>query len=198
MIVVIDNFDSFTYNLVQYLQILHDRVVVFRNNGISIRDIADLGPEGIVISPGPCTPDKAGISLGIVETFKESVPILGVCLGHQVIGQVFGATVVHAVRPFHGKVHSINHDGKGIFEGLKKTLAVTRYHSLVLDRHTLPKELEISAETDDGEIMGVRHWRYPAEGVQFHPEAILTEGGMIMIENFLARAQQFKEHRHAL
>ncbi len=198
MIVVIDNYDSFTYNLVQYLHILHSKVSVFRNNHISLRDIANLSPEGIVISPGPCTPDKAGISLSVVDTFKNNIPILGICLGHQVIGHIFGARVVPVARPCHGKVHSISHDGNGVFECLKNNIKVTRYHSLVLDRQTLPRELIISAESEDGEVMGFRHERYPVEGVQFHPEAILTEGGMAMIDNFLIKVQRFTEGRYAL
>lgn len=196
MILMIDNYDSFTYNLVQYLLALHAEVTVFRNDAILPDDIAKLNPEMIVISPGPCAPDQAGISLAVVERFKESIPILGICLGHQVIGQAFGARVVQAKEPVHGKVHAIRHDGKAIFKELKNPLAVTRYHSLVLEKATLPAALRITAETFDGEIMGVRHTRYPVEGVQFHPEAILTEQGMLLLENSLLFARKFREEHH--
>ena len=197
MIVMIDNFDSFTYNLVQYLQVLHEKVAVFRNNAITINQIDRLNPEMIVISPGPRTPDEAGISLEVVEAFTGRIPILGICLGHQTVGQALGARVIHAKRPFHGKVHPVRHNKKGIFRGLNNPLNVTRYHSLVLDRDSLPPVFEITAETLDGEIMGIRHKDHPLEGVQFHPEAILTEGGMELLANFLAEARSFREGRDA-
>ncbi len=197
MIVMIDNFDSFTYNLVQYLETLHRQVVVYRNNAITVSEIGALDPEMIVISPGPCTPDEAGISIEVVRAFKGRVPLLGICLGHQTIGQALGGRVVYARRPFHGRVHPIRHNGGGLFRGLKNPLNVTRYHSLVLERETLPDTLEITAETMDGEIMGVRHKTLPLEGVQFHPEAILTESGMALLGNFIASARQFRENVRA-
>jgi para-aminobenzoate synthetase component 2 len=197
VILMIDNYDSFTYNLVQYLMALNAEVAVFRNDAISLDDISKLNPEMIVISPGPCTPNEAGISLAVVARFKSSIPILGICLGHQVIGKAFGARVVQAREPVHGKVHVIRHTGKGVFQGLSNPLNVTRYHSLILERQTLPATLEITAETLDGEIMGIRHTQYPVEGVQFHPEAILTEGGMPLLGNFLAFARKFREENHA-
>lgn len=193
MIVMIDNYDSFTYNLVQYLMMLQTKVAVFRNDAITLSDIRELHPEMIVLSPGPCTPDKAGISLSIVEEFQNKIPILGICLGHQTIGQAFGAAVVRANEPVHGKVHTIRHNEKGVFKGLKNPLKVTRYHSLVIDKTTLPADFEITAETYSGEIMGIRHKKYPIEGVQFHPEAILTENGIELLGNFLALARIFRE-----
>jgi para-aminobenzoate synthetase component II len=198
MVVMIDNFDSFTYNLVQYLMVLHSDVVVFRNNGITIDQLEKLKPEMIVISPGPCTPNEAGVSLEIVHHFKDKVPILGICLGHQVIGQAFGAHVVRAIQPVHGKVHPIRHEGKGVFAGLRNPLMVTRYHSLVLEPTPLPDELEVTAVTKDGEIMGIRHKSLPVEGVQFHPEAILTEMGMELLDNFLTMARSYKAGKNAV
>ena len=194
MIVMIDNFDSFTYNLVQYLEALNAKVLVFRNNAVTLEEIQKLDPQMIVISPGPCTPNEAGISLSVVDAFKGKIPILGICLGHQTIGQALGGRVVYAKRPFHGRVHPIRHTGEGIFRGLKNPLNVTRYHSLVLERESLPGEFEITAETLDGEIMGIRHRVYPLEGVQFHPEAVLTEAGMDLLKNFLEMARSFKEN----
>jgi len=187
---MIDNYDSFTYNLVQYLSSLNEEVKVYRNDEITIEMIQKLNPDIIVISPGPCTPDEAGISKQAVESFKGKIPVLGICLGHQTIGRVFGGNIVKAAEPVHGKVHEIFHDGKGVFEGLKNPLKVTRYHSLVVEKETLPDCLEISAQTKDGEIMGLRHKEYDIEGVQFHPEAILTEMGLEMLRNFLVHAKQ--------
>lgn len=187
---MIDNYDSFTYNLVQYLSSLNEEVRVYRNDEITIEMIENMNPDIIVISPGPCTPDEAGISKQAVEIFKGRIPILGICLGHQTIGRVFGGNIVKASEPVHGKVHEIFHDGKGVFEGLKNPLKVTRYHSLVVEKETLPECLEISAQTKDGEIMGLRHKEYEIEGVQFHPEAILTEMGLEMLRNFLVQAKQ--------
>nr|WP_330375829.1 aminodeoxychorismate/anthranilate synthase component II [Peptoclostridium acidaminophilum] len=187
---MIDNYDSFTYNLVQYLSSLNEEVMVYRNDEITIEMIENMNPDIIVISPGPCTPDEAGISKQAVEIFKGRIPILGICLGHQTIGRVFGGNIVKANEPVHGKVHEISHDGKGVFEGLKNPLKVTRYHSLVVEKETLPECLEISAQTKDGEIMGLRHKEYEIEGVQFHPEAILTEMGLEMLRNFLVQAKQ--------
>jgi len=192
MILMIDNYDSFTYNLVQYLKCLQEEVVVYRNDKISLKEIEKVSPEVIVLSPGPCTPNEAGVSKSIVEHFQGKIPILGICLGHQTIGQVLGAKIIRALEPVHGKVHAITHNNKGVFKGLKNPLNVTRYHSLVIERNSLPDCLEITAETYDGEIMGIRHKEYLLEGVQFHPEAILTEMGMELLDNFLNNAKKFK------
>lgn len=185
MILMIDNYDSFTYNLVEYLKMLNRQVLVYRNDAITIEEIKDMNPEVIVISPGPCTPKESGISMKIVEKLKGKIPILGICLGHQVIAESFGGHVVKAIAPVHGKVSLIEHDGKGIFNNLNQPLKVTRYHSLVVKRSTLPACLEISAETMEGEIMGLRHKQLPIASVQFHPEAILTEQGLDLLANFL-------------
>ncbi|EQG58546.1 glutamine amidotransferase of anthranilate synthase/aminodeoxychorismate synthase family protein [Clostridioides difficile P23] len=187
---MIDNYDSFVYNLVQYIEELGEAVVVKRNNEIKISDIEELNPEVIVLSPGPCSPKEAGICIDIVEHFKGKKPILGICLGHQTIGYVFGGDIIKAQQPVHGKVYSINHTNKGVFRGLKNPLNVTRYHSLIIDSNTVPKELEITAITDKGEIMGIRHKKYLIEGVQFHPEAILSEYGHEMLENFITEARE--------
>jgi anthranilate synthase component 2 len=187
MLLMIDNYDSFTYNLVQYFGELGAEIAVRRNDEISVQQAAAMAPRQVVLSPGPCTPNQAGITLELIERLAESVPILGVCLGHQAIGQAFGAKVVRAARVMHGKVSRIGHDGRGVFAGLPQDFAATRYHSLVLERATLPVCLEVSAEAEDGEIMGVRHRALPVEGVQFHPEALLTEHGHRMLENFLRR-----------
>ena len=190
MILMIDNYDSFTYNLVQYLKCLNEDVLVYRNDEISLEEIEKLNPDMIVLSPGPCTPKEAGICRDVVSTFKGQFPILGICLGHQTIGDVFGSNIVRAKEPVHGKVHSIKHKGNGVFKNLPNPLKVTRYHSLVIERETLPNCLEITAETADGEIMGIRHKDYLIEGVQFHPEAILTERGMDILQNFLNEAKK--------
>jgi para-aminobenzoate synthetase component 2 len=188
MILVIDNYDSFTYNLVQYLGELGETILVKRNDEIDLAGIESLGPDHILLSPGPCTPNEAGICLPLIDHFKGKIPILGVCLGHQAIGQAFGGEVVRAERLMHGKTSQIHHDGKTIFAGLPNPFTATRYHSLIVRRETLPDELEISAETAEGEIMGIRHKTYLIEGVQFHPESILTEHGHQMLRNFLALA----------
>ena len=190
MIAVIDNYDSFTYNLVQYLGELGQDVRVFRNDRITLDEIARLAPERIVISPGPCTPNEAGISLALIERFKDRMPILGVCLGHQSIGQAFGGRVVHARNIMHGKTSEIFHSQKDIFKGLEVPFTATRYHSLVIEKESLPSCLEITAwtRTPDGnidEIMGVRHRELPISGVQFHPESILTSYGHELLNNFL-------------
>ncbi|MFN8007076.1 MAG: aminodeoxychorismate/anthranilate synthase component II [Terriglobia bacterium] len=186
MIVVIDNYDSFTYNLVQYLGELGQEVKVFRNDKIEVERIVDLSPERIVISPGPGNPDQAGITLKLLKTFESSKkPILGVCLGHQAIGQVFGGRVIPAPYLMHGKTSEICHDNRTIFSGLPYRFPATRYHSLIVERKTLPKCLEVSATSTDGLIMGLRHRDYPIEGVQFHPESILTAHGKKLLENFL-------------
>jgi len=185
MLLMIDNYDSFTYNLVQYLGELGQEVVVSRNDEISLEQIAALAPAYIVISPGPCTPNEAGVSVPAIRRFAGHIPILGVCLGHQGIGQAFGGRIVHARTLMHGKTSLIHHTGSGVFAGLKQPLLATRYHSLVIERESLPAELEVTAWTDDGEIMGVRHRRFPVEGVQFHPESILSEQGHELLRNFL-------------
>jgi para-aminobenzoate synthetase component 2 len=189
-IVVIDNYDSFTYNLVQHLEVLGATCDVILNDACDVGAIAARAPEGILISPGPCTPDEAGVSLAAVARFSGSIPILGVCLGHQSIGQSFGAKVVRAERLMHGKTSPIAHDGKGVFAGLSNPFTATRYHSLLVERASLPPELEISAWTSEGEIMGLRHKTMRVEGVQFHPESILTEEGMALLENWLGNVAE--------
>ncbi len=185
MLLVIDNYDSFTYNLVQYLGELRADPIVTRNDDITLDLIENLGPKQIVISPGPGTPDDSGISMEVIKTFAGRIPILGVCLGHQAIGQVFGGKVIRAPYLMHGKVSKINHDGKTIFEGVDDPFEATRYHSLIVERESLPPVLEVSASTEDGLIMGLRHRDFICEGVQFHPESILTNAGMQMLANFL-------------
>lgn len=186
MILMIDNYDSFTYNLVQFLGELGEEIIVYRNDKITIPQIADLAPKHIVISPGPCTPNQSGISMDAIKNFAGKVPILGVCLGHQAIGQVFGAEIVGAENIMHGKTSSINHDGKTIFRGLATPFTATRYHSLIIKRETVPSCLEITCQTEAGEIMGIRHKDYIIEGVQFHPESILTTVGKKILSNFVA------------
>jgi anthranilate synthase/aminodeoxychorismate synthase-like glutamine amidotransferase len=185
MILVLDNYDSFTYNLVQYLGELGAEVKVIRNDETTVAGVEAMQPERVVISPGPCTPNEAGISLALIARMAGKVPILGVCLGHQAIGQAFGGKVVRARQVMHGKVSRVRHDGRGVFAGLPEDFVATRYHSLVVERATLPAALEVSAQSEDGEIMGLRHRSLPVEGVQFHPEALLTEHGHKMLENFL-------------
>lgn len=186
MILVIDNYDSFTYNLVQYLGQLGQDIVVKRNDEIDVAGIEELAPDHIMISPGPCSPNEAGISLEVIEYFKGKIPIIGICLGHQSIGQAFGGEVVRAEQLMHGKTSLIHHDGKSLFKGLPSPFTATRYHSLIVRKESLPDCLEITAETEDGEIMGLRHKEYPIEGLQFHPESIITEHGLLMLENFLS------------
>ncbi|WP_145142628.1 aminodeoxychorismate/anthranilate synthase component II [Paenibacillus sp. Y412MC10] len=185
MILVIDNYDSFTYNLVQYLGELGQEVKVYRNDEITVSGIEELAPDHILISPGPCTPNEAGISLETIEYFKGKIPIFGVCLGHQAIGQAFGGNVIRAERLMHGKTSPIHHHGTSVFEGLPSPFTATRYHSLLVERDSLPDCLEITAETEEGEIMGLRHKEYPIEGVQFHPESIITDYGHQILRNFL-------------
>jgi anthranilate synthase component 2 len=187
MLLMIDNYDSFTYNLVQYLGELGEEVRVVRNDEVTVEDIGRLAPARIVISPGPCTPNEAGVSLPVIARFAGKIPILGVCLGHQAIGQAFGGRIVHAKTLMHGKVSPIHHAGKGVFRGLPSPFNATRYHSLAIERETCPADLEITAWTGDGEIMGVRHRALAVEGVQFHPESILTEHGHDMLRNFLTQ-----------
>jgi len=185
MILVIDNYDSFTYNLVQYLGELGAEVQVFRNDAITLDDIAARRPERIVISPGPCTPREAGISCDVIRRFGPTVPLLGVCLGHQCLGEVYGGRVVRAARLMHGKTSLIRHNGQGVFQDLPNPFEATRYHSLLVERHSLPAELEITADTAEQEIMGLRHRQHPVYGVQFHPESILTPEGRRLLQNFL-------------
>ena len=186
MLVIIDNYDSFTYNLVQYFGELGAEMKVFRNDRITVDEIeSDLKPEQIVISPGPGTPDDAGISLEVIQRFSNQIPILGVCLGHQAIGQFFGGKVVRGPEPVHGKPVVIKHDGKTVFDGIPQNFAAGRYHSLVVEKDSLPDCLEISAESPDGLVMAMRHKELPVEGVQFHPESILTEHGKLLLKNFL-------------
>ena len=184
MLLMIDNYDSFTYNLVQYLGELGEEVVVHRNDKITLEQIAALKPDRIVVSPGPCTPNEAGISVPLIKQFAGTIPILGVCLGHQSIGQAFGGKIVHAQQLMHGKTSQIHHQSLGVFKDLPNPYRATRYHSLVIERSSLPECLEITAWTDDGEIMGVRHKTLPLQGVQFHPESILTEHGHALLQNF--------------
>ena len=187
MLLMIDNYDSFTYNLVQYFGELGEEVKVVRNDELTVDEVERLKPGRIVLSPGPCTPNEAGISLPVIERFKGRIPILGVCLGHQAIGQAFGGKVVHAKALMHGKVSRIHHEGRGVFKGLPTPYEATRYHSLAIERGTCPADLEVTAWTEDGEIMGVRHRSLPVEGVQFHPESILTQHGHELLRNFLTR-----------
>jgi len=185
MLLMIDNYDSFTYNLVQYLGELGADVQVYRNDALTLEQIAAWRPERIVLSPGPCTPSEAGICVPLIQRFAGKVPILGVCLGHQAIGQAFGGRIIRAKRVMHGKLSAVTHDRAGVFSGLQSPLTATRYHSLVIERASLPACLQVTAESDDGEIMGVRHREAALEGVQFHPEAILTEQGHELLANFL-------------
>lgn len=185
MVLMIDNYDSFTYNLVQYLGELGREVRVYRNDQITCEEIRLLQPSHIVISPGPCTPNEAGISLEVIERFAGQIPILGVCLGHQAIGQAFGGLVIRAPRLMHGKTSPIHHDGRQVYRDVPSPFTATRYHSLILDRDSLPECLEITAWTEEGEIMGIRHREYSVEGIQYHPESILTEHGHLLLKNFL-------------
>jgi anthranilate synthase/aminodeoxychorismate synthase-like glutamine amidotransferase len=185
MLLMLDNYDSFTYNLVQYLGELGQDLKVYRNDKITVAEIEKLKPERIVISPGPCTPKEAGISIDVIKHFSGKVPILGVCLGHQSMGEAFGGDVIRAPYLMHGKTSMIHHDGKTIFTGLPNPFEATRYHSLIIKKETLPSVLEVSAWTDDGIIMGVRHKQFKVEGVQFHPESILTGAGKDLLRNFL-------------
>ncbi len=185
MLLMIDNYDSFTYNLVQYFAELGADVMVKRNDEITVEEIAQMNPQHLVISPGPCTPNEAGISVAAIKQYAGKIPLLGVCLGHQSIGQAFGGKIIHAKTLMHGKTSLINHNSNSVFTGLPNPFTATRYHSLVIERETLPDCLEITAWTDDNEIMGVRHKTLPVHGVQFHPESILTEHGHDMLKNFL-------------
>jgi anthranilate synthase/aminodeoxychorismate synthase-like glutamine amidotransferase len=186
VILLVDNYDSFTYNLAQYLGELGCRVEVHRNDRISVEQIAQRKPERIVISPGPCTPQEAGICVELVQKLAGKIPILGVCLGHQAIGAAFGGKIIRAPKLFHGKTSQIRHDGSGVFRGLPNPFIATRYHSLIVERKSLPAKLQVTAETDNGIIMGMQHRDYPLMGVQFHPESVLTESGKQLLKNFLS------------
>jgi anthranilate synthase/aminodeoxychorismate synthase-like glutamine amidotransferase len=186
MLLLLDNYDSFTYNLYQYLSELGAEVEVRRNDQVTLDEIEAMQPDSIVISPGPCTPNEAGLSCQIIETFGPRIPLLGVCLGHQAIGQVYGGHVIRAPEPMHGKTSLIHHQGHGVLRNLPQPFEAIRYHSLIVERSTLPDELEITAETADGLIMGLRHRTHPVEGVQFHPESIMTSVGKDLLRNFLA------------
>jgi anthranilate synthase component 2 len=191
LLLLIDNYDSFTYNLYHYLAELGAEVIVKRNDELAAGEAFALKPEGIVLSPGPCTPNEAGICLDVISQAKGTMPILGVCLGHQAIGQAYGGEVVRADVPMHGKVSRIHHTGKGIFRGLNNDFEATRYHSLTIARDSMPADLEITAETGDGTIMGVMHRKHPVHGVQFHPESIASENGHALLQNFLTIARNF-------
>ena len=195
MLLLIDNYDSFTYNLVHFLGELGAEVKVVRNDKISADEALAMKPDAIVLSPGPCDPDKAGICLELVEKAAGEVPIMGVCLGHQTIGQIYGGDVVRAPTLMHGKMSTVHHDGKGVFKGLNKDFEATRYHSLVVDPATLPESLDVTARTDDGIIMGLQHKTHPVHGVQFHPESIASEHGHALLKNFLDMAAEFNAAR---
>lgn len=192
MLLMIDNYDSFTYNLVQYLEMLGEPVSVFRNDRITLDEIATMDPDGIVISPGPGRPSEAGVSPEVIRSFSGRIPILGVCLGHQAIGEVMGGKVVSAKRLMHGKTSSITADGQGVFKGIKNPFAAMRYHSLAVERESLPDCLVVTAESEDGEIMGIRHKEHPTEGIQFHPESIMTPVGKRLLRNFLNLSREFR------
>jgi len=185
MLLMLDNYDSFTYNLVQYFQELGEDVRVYRNDEITLEELRKLNPDKIVISPGPCTPTEAGVSVPVIKEFAGKIPILGVCLGHQSIGQAFGGKIIRAKQVMHGKTSMIHHDGRGVFRDLENPFEATRYHSLVIEKASIPDCLEITARTQDGEIMGVRHKQLAVEGIQFHPESILTREGKHLLKNFL-------------
>jgi anthranilate synthase component II len=192
MLLMIDNYDSFTYNLVQYFGELGQDVKVIRNDAITVPEIGAMTPDYLVISPGPCAPAQAGVSLAAIQEYAGKIPLLGVCLGHQAIGEAFGGKIIHAQQLMHGKTSPVFHKNVGVFRGLPNPITCTRYHSLAIERASLPACLEITAETEDGEIMGVRHKTLPVEGVQFHPESILTEQGHQMLDNFLKEHRAFK------
>jgi len=197
MILIIDNYDSFTYNLVQYLGEVGETIKVFRNDKISLREIEELSPQQIVVSPGPCTPKKAGISIEVIKYFAGKIPILGVCLGHQSIGEAFGGNVIRAEKLMHGKTSLVHHDKKTVYKGLENPFVATRYHSLIVEKETLPKCLEISAWTEDGTIMGFRHKELFVEGLQFHPESILTECGKEILKNFIELSKAYNLSKNA-
>jgi anthranilate synthase component 2 len=191
MLLVIDNYDSFTYNLVQYLGELGADVLVRRNDAVTVDEVGELAPQGIVLSPGPCAPAQAGVTVDVIRAWGATTPILGVCLGHQAIGQAMGGDVIRAPALMHGKTSRINHTGKGLFRGLNSGFEATRYHSLIVERDSLPADLEITASSDDGLIMGMQHRKYPLHGVQFHPESIASENGHALLQNFLTISRDF-------
>ena len=191
MLLMIDNYDSFVYNLVRYFEELGEEIIIYRNDKITIKDIESMNIDGIVISPGPKSPNEAGLSLDIIDKFKEKLPILGICLGHQCIGHYFNAVVKKGNEPVHGKMFNITHNNKGIFEEVKNPLRVTRYHSLIVDKENFPDSLEIISETEDNIIMGIKHKEYPIYGVQFHPEAEMTEEGHKILDNFIKITKEF-------
>ena len=195
MLLMIDNYDSFTYNLVQYFGELGQEVKVIRNDAITVDEIGQMKPDYLVISPGPCAPAQAGVSLTAIKEYSGKIPLLGVCLGHQAIGEAFGGKIIHAQQLMHGKTSPVFHKDVGVFRGLPNPITCTRYHSLAIERASLPNCLEITAETEDGEIMGVRHKTLPVEGVQFHPESILTEHGHQMLDNFLKEFKEYKDFK---
>ncbi len=196
-LLVIDNYDSFTYNLVHFLGELGAEMEVWRNDKITLDEIAEMAPEGVVLSPGPCTPNEAGICLSLIERFAPTTPLLGVCLGHQAMGQAFGGDVIRAPHLMHGKTSPITHNGKGLFRGLNSGFEATRYHSLVVKRDTLPSSLEVTATSDDGLIMGMQHRTFPSHGLQFHPESIASENGHALLQNFLNIARDFNVKKAA-
>ncbi len=193
---MIDNYDSFTYNLVQYLGSLGAEVIVKRNDEITPEEVKEINPDGIVISPGPCTPKEAGVSVEVIKRYYKDYPILGVCLGHQSIGYAFGGNIVRAKRLMHGKTSEITHMGEGVFKGIPSPFTAVRYHSLVIDEKTLPKELKVTARSEDGEIMGIQHTKYPAYGVQFHPESVLSEHGVKILANFLDIVREHSKQKN--
>ncbi|MGG7143463.1 anthranilate synthase component II [Clostridium nigeriense] len=197
MLLMIDNYDSFVFNLVRYIEELGEEVLIYRNDKISIEEIKKLNIDGIIISPGPKSPKEAGVSLDILHSFKGEKPILGICLGHQCIGYYFNNKVIKGREPVHGKISYINHNGKDLFKGVKNPLRVTRYHSLIIENDNLNKDIEATSYTDDNIIMGVRHRKYPIFGVQFHPEAEMTEEGHKILENFINITKEFKEDKNA-
>ena len=195
MLIMIDNYDSFVYNLVTYFKELKEEIITYRNDEITEEIINEINPDGIVISPGPKSPKEAGEVLNIIDKFKEKIPILGICLGHQSIGYYFGGEIIKGDTPMHGKISLISNNGQGIFKGVKEKINVTRYHSLIIKRETLPNELEITATTEDGVIMGIKHKEFPIYGVQYHPEAVLTEEGHAVLKNFIDICKEYKERR---
>jgi len=197
MLLVIDNYDSFTYNLVQYLGELGADVTVRRNDAVTVEEVGQLAPEGIVLSPGPCAPAQAGVTVDVIRAWGATTPILGVCLGHQAIGQVYGGKVIRAPEPLHGKLSTIRHTDEGVFKGLPEKFDVTRYHSLIVERKSLPDDLEVTAETPDGLIMGLQHKTHPVHGVQFHPESIASQQGHALLANFLQLAGMSPRRRNA-
>lgn len=193
MLLMIDNYDSFVFNLVRYIEELGEKVIIYRNDKITIDEINKLDIDGIIISPGPKSPNKAGISLDVIHNFKDKLPILGICLGHQCIGHYFNSYIIRGKEPVHGKISYVNHDNSGLFKGVKNPLRVTRYHSLIVDKNTLSNELEITSFTNDNVIMGLKHITYPIYGLQFHPEAEMTEEGHKILQNFIDITKTFKE-----